>query len=332
MTEDKYESGGKYPASRSITDFICCVVFLAATGFAIFLAVYGFAKGDLKNIMQPYDSSGKPCGKDGLSDYSYLYLTTLNPKEWTKKNACVKKCPEKEDEAIQCSTNTQVSDCGYLGSSKTYAFAKRFCIPTGKYESQAAAAAEASKNTKFSFGDTYETFKKEAYGDLVDSWKIFIVCLIVAIILSLLYLYLLQECATLIIMVMMVAMIVALGLLGWMFYKNYRTLQTDNDPSNDNDKLYLYLSYGTWGVAAVLLCCFCCFYSQIHLASKIIGATADYITDYSRIIIVPIISLAMLVAYLLWWMYSGAYLFSIGTLKYNGIYPWGEVKWDKKQT
>lgn len=335
MKEDKYEKKGKYPLDRSITDFICCVVFLAATGFSIFLAIYGFSKGSLKNIMQPYDSSGSACGRDKLTDYKYLYLTTVNPKEWTKKNACVKECPASSESKVECSTNGQITDCGLLPADKTYNFAKRFCIPTGmilKNANTAATTADATSASKFSFGDRFKTFQKEAYGDVVDSWKIFLVSILVAIIISILYLFLLEKCAIVIILGMIIAMIAALGLLGWMFFKNYRSLQEDKDPSNDNDKMYLYLSWVTWGVAGVLVCCFCCFFSQINLASKIIAATADYITDYSRIIIVPILTLTMLVAYLLWWGYSGAYLFSIGDLKYNGQYPWGEVKWDKKQT
>lgn len=330
MADKKYERGGKYPTDRSITDFICCIIFLAATGFAIFLAIYGFSKGNLKNIMQPYDSSGKPCGKDGKEDYKYLYLTTVNPKEWTKKNACVKNCPESSESSVECSTNGQITDCGQLPSEKTYAFGGRFCIRTETMASTAEAGASVAASQN-GWSGKFANFKNEAYGDVLDAWKIFLVSIVVAILISLLYLKLLELCARVIIIAMVIAMIVAVGLLGWMFYKNYQDLQNDNNPQNDSEKTYLYLAYGTWAVAAILLCCFCCFYSQIDLAAQIIGATADYITDYPIIIVVPIITLVMLIAYLVWWGYSGAYIFSMGELKYNGSYPWGEVKWTKQQ-
>jgi Plasma-membrane choline transporter len=69
-------------------------------------------------------------------------------------------------------------------------------------------------------------------------------------------------------------------------------------------------------------------WSRIKLASRIIEATADYITDIKRIIIVPILMTIILLFYLLWWSYSGAYLFSAGTTVWNPKLPWGEIKWD----
>lgn len=325
----KYEKKGDYPAERSITDIICCIFFLACTGFAIFLAFYGFIKGNPKNIMQPYDSSGNACGRGDVANYPFLYLTTVNPKEWTKRNACVKACPESESSNVECFTNAEITNCDSLESKKAYNFGNRFCVPSQAMEA-ATATAKASA-AGFSFGHTFETFQREAYGDVIDAWQVFLVSIVVAIIISIIYLCLLETCALTMIIGMMIAMLVALGLLGLLFFRSYQTTQTDADPKNDNDKLYLYLAYVTWGVTAILTCCFCCLYSQINLAAKIIEATADYITDYSRIIIVPIITLAMLIAYLIWWMYSGAYIFSIGTLEYNGQYPWGEVKWTKLQ-
>lgn len=333
QTGKKYEKDGKYPADRSLTDILCCIIFLAATGFSIFLAVYGFSKGNLSNIMQPYDSSGNPCGVGEAADFKFLYLTSVNPTKWTDLNACVKKCPETEEEEIECKTNEQVTDCGSLPKKKTYLFGSRFCISTAAAKEEASGETEgAQAAAKFSFGSSFETFQKEAYGDVVDSWKIFLVSVVIAILISLLYLFLLETCAAAILYTIIIAMIVSLGLLGWMFWGNYQDLQKDDDPKNDNEKFYMVLAIVTWVISGILVLCFCCFYSQISLAAKIIEATADYITDYARIILVPIVAMIILVVYLSWWLYSGAYLFSIGTLEYNGKYPWGEVKWDKKQT
>lgn len=73
--------------------------------------------------------------------------------------------------------------------------------------------------------------------------------------------------------------------------------------------------------------CFCCLWSRIKLAARIIQATADYITDVKRILIVPIIMTIALIAYLLWWSYSGAHIFSIGHTEWDPSLPWGDVKW-----
>lgn len=333
QTGKKYEKDGKYPTDRSLTDILCCIIFLAATGFSVFLAIYGFSKGNLSNIMQPYDSSGNACGIGESADFSYLYLTSINPAKWTESNACVKACPKDETTEIECKTNEQVTDCGSLPKKETYLFASRFCISVSSAKDEADGETQAAQAAaKFSFGDSFETFQKEAYGDVVDSWKIFIVSAVVAIAISLVYLFLLETCAAVILYTIIIAMIICLGLLGWMFWGNYQDLQKDDNPENDSDRFYMILAIVTWSVTGILVACFCCFYSQISLAAKIIEATADYITDYSRIILVPILAMVILLVYLCWWLYSGAYLFSIGTLEYNGNYPWGEVKWDKKQT
>jgi flagellar basal body-associated protein FliL len=146
---------------------------------------------------------------------------------------------------------------------------------------------------------------------------------------SLVYLFILEKCALVLITLVIVFFMAGLTFLAFFFHKTYTELQEDDDPHNDSEKTYFYLAIITISVEAILLLCFCCLWSRIKLAARIIQATADYITDVKRIIIVPIIMAIALIGYLLWWSYSGAHIFSVGTTEWDDSLPWGDVKWTK---
>jgi hypothetical protein len=144
--------------NRSCTDIICALLFAIFTGFSVYAAFYGFSNGDLSNIIPPYDSSGNRCGKGDLKDFKFLYFTTVNPKSWTDKTACVKSCPATDKDTIECYTNKEVTDCSQLPVRAHYSFGERFCWPKdSKMESE--------------IREKFKTLgKQEAYGDIVDSW------------------------------------------------------------------------------------------------------------------------------------------------------------------
>lgn len=307
----------KYPKKpRSCTDILCCLIFLLATVASIVAAIYGLSKGNTDNILQPFDSSGNACGRGELVEYQYLYFNEVTMTDWTKKNACVKSCPIADDTKIDCFKNKEVTDCGDLKSKASYAFADRFCWPKNQ------AMAEKVK-TGFQ-----KLFKQEAFGDVMDSWKILLFCFVIAFLISIVYLWFLETCALTIVTLVIVLFIAALTVLGLFLYRTHLGLKTNDDPHDDDNKTYLYLAIGVWAVEIILIMCFCCLWSRIKLAARIIEATADYLTDIKRIIIIPLILVFVLLVYILWWVYSGAHIFSIGDVVHDQEYPWGEIKWE----
>jgi hypothetical protein len=70
------------------------------------VAGYGFAKGDLKNLYQPYDSSGNPCGKAAAADFPILYFNDPS-NTLTDFNACIKACPTEDTSKLDCLANKQ---------------------------------------------------------------------------------------------------------------------------------------------------------------------------------------------------------------------------------
>jgi hypothetical protein len=308
--------GGVLPTQdRKCTDIFCALLFIVFTGVSIYAACYGFGKGDLSNIVPPYDSSGNRCGSGVTKDYTFLYFESTSPTNWVDKTACVKSCPISNSSKIECFTNKQVTDCNQLTSRESYSFAKRFCWPKN-------SAMETATREKFaSLG------KQEAYGDIVDSWQVFLICAGIAFVIALVYLFILEQCALVLITTVIILFMAGLTFLAYYFHKKYNDLKTDNDPHNDDQKTFLYLAIGVASIEVIFLMCFCCLWSRIKLAARIIEATADYITDVKRLIFIPVIMTVVLIGYLLWWTYAGAYIFSTGHTEHDPKLPWGDVKW-----
>lgn len=61
--EEKAEVGEELrhgPVSdRSCTDILCCLIFLAFIGFALFINVQSLFKGDITKVARPYDVDGR---------------------------------------------------------------------------------------------------------------------------------------------------------------------------------------------------------------------------------------------------------------------------------
>lgn len=307
---------GVFPTqNRKCTDVICALIFIIFTGASIYAAFYGFSNGDLSNIVPPYDSAGNRCGVNATAGFNYVYFNSTKPTSWVDVTACVKECPKYSNSTIDCYTNANVTNCYDLVVRPSYHFGNRFCWP---------------KNTTMEH-ETREKFKslgkQEAYGDIVDSWQVFLIAAGIAFVISLVYLFILEKCALVLITLVIVFFLGALTFLAYFFHQTYTELQNDDDPHNDDQKTFLWLAIITAAVEVILILCFCCLWSRIKLAARIIQATADYITDVKRIIFVPVIMTTALIAYLLWWSYSGAHIFSIGHTEWDPSLPWGDVKW-----
>lgn len=116
-----------------------------------------------------------------------------------------------------------------------------------------------------------------------------------------------------------------LALGGFMFY-NYITMLNRTDVHEDQKTGFLVFAIIIWVIMLIFLCMVYCSWQRIQLAAMIIQATADYITDVKRVLFVPLILFFALAGFLVWWMYSGAYLFSSGNVVHDITQPFGTIK------
>ena len=121
------------------------------------------------------------------------------------------------------------------------------------------------------------------------------------------------------------------SMLGLAFFClfSYKKLQNDDIAENDQEYFFLYAAIALFSITGVFLIMICCLWSRIVLVARIIQATADYITDIKRVIVVPIIFLILMVAYVGYWIFTGAYVFSMGETEHDPAYPWGTIKWEE---
>jgi len=269
-------------------------VFLAFWGFSIVAVVYGFTNGNLENIAQPYDDVGNACGVPGPTlEFNYLFVTSPN---------------------IECFTNSNVTDCSKVISYKTTAVTE-FCIP------------DVSDYMK-GFNEKLKDLGSETLvQDISNSWMLFLICLGAAFLISALYCLLLEYCAGLIITILIVALLGGLITLGFLLKAEHDGIQSGERPGSDNKDFYKWGYIISWVLAGVLTCLVCCMWSRIVLAVKIIQATADFITDYQQVLLVPVLSIILFVAYISYWVYTGAYIFSTGKTEFVKGRAFGKIKW-----
>lgn len=65
-------------------------MFLANIAAVIAIGAYGLSNGHPDRLLVGYDSTGRACGKDTLSAYPYVYMTSTSS---VKKSLCLKTCP-----------------------------------------------------------------------------------------------------------------------------------------------------------------------------------------------------------------------------------------------
>lgn len=116
---------------------------------------------------------------------------------------------------------------------------------------------------------------------------------------------------------------IAMICLGGFLFYNYMTMVNKTEIRQEQASGFLTAALIVWGFAALFLCMIFCSWKRVELAATIIQATADYITDVKRVTLVPLLEFLMLIGFLAWWMYSGAYLFSTGEVKHDPSKPFG---------
>ena len=129
--KEKYSNG---PISkRSITDCLCCLIFIAGIVGFVGASAYGWFNGDPKKLLVPWDSDGNGCGyQDHVKDYPNLYwaeppsiellteaATTLNFEKALgilSTGICVKECPTSNPkDVVECYPTKMSKENGYVG-------------------------------------------------------------------------------------------------------------------------------------------------------------------------------------------------------------------------
>ncbi len=168
------------------------------------------------------DSDGNFCGHDAHNDYPKLYFPDLSSVTSVSTYICVDKCPTKDDQDFECKPNNDWPDCttktDYKYNTVTYLGA--FCVPdTGNL---------GNDNVKGMYDEIFKKlgldFGFQIFMDVLRSWWLILICSIVAVIFSFLFMWLIEKCTKVFIWVGIVGvLLIGFVLSCWVFslHKNY---------------------------------------------------------------------------------------------------------------
>lgn len=300
---------------RKCTDVICFIIWVLFWGVVIAFSIYGYIKGDLNNIAQPYDSDGQPCGRSKASDYNYLYINDPFSTKYNKNMVCIKKCPKTKQDKVECLENTDIKNCNDIKIYESYGFAGRICIPKNPNLTNTVR-----KRVNLSWA-------QEVVEDIKDAWPVFIIVLLISIAICFFFYYLLQCCAGPMICIMITGSIG--GLIGFGVFNWYEKIALEKESVYNEDLAYDFkvTAIVCWVVAGVLLLLVLCLISRIKLAAKMIAAAADFITDVPSTLFIPVLLSLVLAVFLVWWLVSFSFLFSVGELRYDEGDLFGDMTW-----
>ena len=161
-------------------------------------------------------------------------------------------------------------------------------------------------------------------GDLATAWYIFLIMLGISFFMCLIYLFLLRCFAKPLLYISFVAIFGLL--LGGGFYVYYLA---DRYEEGDNTKSVMHgmgiLLWILTGIYSIILLC-CC--SRIRLGIAIMQAASDFTRSTPSIFMVPLIFFFIIGAWIVFWVFSAIWVFSVGdAVKRQGL-PLADVLWD----
>lgn len=136
-------------------------------------------------------------------------------------------------------------------------------------------------------------------------------------------------CARCIIYTFLCLFYVAIGIAGWVCFEHGNDVAKKAALGEKSDEwTYKGIAIAIWCLDALLLLVLCCACSRIETAIEMLQIGAKFILNNSCIIFVPIVWFLVFALWLTYWIWSSAYIFSIGDVYHKTGYAVGSIKWD----
>jgi hypothetical protein len=342
-------SKGKYPVEhRTCTDVFCLVAFIIFWIVSVVGVIYGFTKGDLKNIAQPYDSTGNKCGDGATKDYPYVFLDmeslqrnrTVQKQVYNQEtnryetryvnitdlvSVCVKACPPTSTSPLDCYPNVNVTACSKMKVYGSELYMDRICLVKKN-----TAPGSVGNNTETVDLNESEKKGEASINDIKTAWPVYLICIALALILSYLYVYSLEKCAGAIIMTIVGLFVLSFIGLGILIMTS--SSSSGSGSNVDESKIKTQDKSGNIvggfifiGMGLIMLLAVFCLWDRFKLAISVINAAADFLTDYPLILGVPIIGVILTFIYTAYCIVSGVYMWSVGDTRFEEGSPFGQM-------
>jgi solute carrier family 44 protein 1 (choline transporter-like protein)/choline transporter-like protein 2/4/5 len=236
------------------------------------------------------------------------------------RTVCVKKCPDADNETLECLPTKNIANCTDLKAYDTLTFLGGFCIPV-------------QSETLSKVASTFSGMNIESVTESVIANRyIFLICLGFAFAVSYLFSVLLEHCTWVIVTVSIVGLLVGgtyISILSWLRYKNLVTeaeASANQEEMMSNANFYKWVSIVLWTALSIFLLVLICLFGRLVLAVNVIRAAADFVTDATGIVFVPVVVILMSFFFFVYWCYALMRLYSTGELYHHSSYPWGKIK------
>lgn len=303
---------------RKCTDVLCYLFFVAFWIFIIAISINGFVHGNLTNVAQPFDSDGFACGQGNRVDYHFLFINDPYSSKYNENMVCVRTCPTGPNDVVDCIPNTDIKNCNQLKPYASYGFANRLCVPRAK---------TTVDSVKKRINITYVT---NAIQDIKESWWVFLVMVIIALVICFLWYWITKYCASVMISIMLIGSLAALILFGVFSWNKYKELSNESNYNQDTANTYKNTAIVLWILAGVFLLLILCLLGRIRLGARLIEASADFITDQPIVMLVPVIFAVKIALFIAIWTIAFIYTFSNGTIRYDPGDLFGDMVWTKQ--
>lgn len=87
-----------------------------------------------------------------------------------------------------------------------------------------------------------------------------------------------------------------------------------------SSNLFIY-SYIIFGIAGLVTLIILCFASDIAVAVSVIKTASLYVAQHPLVILIPILTLLAVFAFIIFWIITSLYLYTIGTQTKHASYP-----------
>jgi len=322
--------------NRRCTDLCCLAIFLVALGFGGYIFVYALEHGDPDSIMAPMDANGKFCGRDpGYEDYPYLFFADIEYSIWIPWAVCVKQCPMISDPTspqFECVGTDNIEsvdgECTIIGPPyDSSLFLDRWCLPV--YDTLPATVKSNYDNVIGSIGlDDIQSYIR----DIEKASMLYLVSIGTCLAVIFLYNWMLRCFAEILTWIAISLVGAGLFVLGW-FVRDYGAV---NYPEGDTTQKWLNIASGIiWALLGVYCLAVCCLYYSIKISVRVLKTASKIITRNMRMVIVPVIGVAVVTAWVAFSVYFLLWVMSCGEIEREevpliGVHYYTYV-WTKEQ-
>eukprot|EP00420_Gonyaulax_spinifera_P024436 CAMPEP_0197908140 /NCGR_PEP_ID=MMETSP1439-20131203/66213_1 /TAXON_ID=66791 /ORGANISM="Gonyaulax spinifera, Strain CCMP409" /LENGTH=633 /DNA_ID=CAMNT_0043529609 /DNA_START=31 /DNA_END=1932 /DNA_ORIENTATION=- len=280
--------------TRGCTDCPCFIAFGAALGVLVFIigsgtageeqghfrCPFGHGDGDIMRFGELRDFEGNVCGEKGRGEY--LYFCKVDETLDLAHHICVETCPMGNVTSTQC----YVEKTNTFELTKDYAttdFAGLFCMPKdGTFNNQVDDMLRRSKFMEYML----------KFSEAARARELLIASGFTALMLSFLYLCLLQHFTYCLMWVGFLVVILVPGLIGGYLIYASQNGGIDNGPFAEVDARYdLVIGAGCALLSLVFFCIACCKRESVNTAAGCLEKACECILGVPSLVLEPIFAL-----------------------------------------